>query len=68
MTGPVRDTFDICPVCWWEDDEVQYNDPNLAGGANHESLNQARANYAKFGAANKSFLSKVRPPLPDEIP
>jgi rubredoxin len=21
-------TFDICPVCWWEDDPVQFDDPD----------------------------------------
>ena len=68
MSGPTRDTYDICPVCGWEDDEVQYNDPNREGGANTVSLNQARANYAKFGAAKKWSLSHVRPPLQDEIP
>lgn len=68
MTGPTRDTFDICPICWWEDDDVQYDDPNYEGGANEESLNQARANYSSFKAAHRDFLSQVRPPLPDEIP
>lgn len=68
MFGPTRDTYDICPVCRWEDDEVQYDNPDYAGGANHESLNQARANYVKFGAKNKEYLSRVRPPHLDEIP
>ena len=68
MTGPTRGTFDICPICDWEDDDVQYDDPDYEGGANQESLNQARANYAKFGAKNTRALSEVRPPLPDEIP
>lgn len=25
--------FDICPVCYWEDDPVQLEDPTFAGGA-----------------------------------
>ena len=68
MTGPTRDTFDICPVCDWEDDWIQYNQPDREGGANTVSLNQARANYARFGAKTKEALSGVRLPLPDEIP
>jgi hypothetical protein len=68
MTGPARDTYDICPVCDWEDDEVQYKHPNREGGANTVSLNQARANYAKFGAKTMEASSDVRSPLPDEIP
>ncbi len=38
-----RGTFEICPVCGWEDDPAQSRDPALAGGANETSLNDARA-------------------------
>lgn len=36
--------FEICPVCKWEDDGVQRDDPDYPGGANHISLNE----YRKF--------------------
>lgn len=36
------DDFEICEVCGWEDDGLQLDDPDLAGGANHFNLNQAR--------------------------
>ena len=68
MDGPTRDTYIICPVCGWEDDDIQFNHPDHAGGANHVSLNEARANYAKFGASDKDSLKRVRPPLPHEMP
>ena len=68
MESPIRNTFDICPVCGWEDDWVQYNNPECGGGANRESLMQAKNNYATFGAAHKDFSSQVRPPHPDEDP
>ena len=42
--------YDICPVCFWEDDLIQSNDEDYCGGANNVSLRQARANYAAFGA------------------
>lgn len=61
-------TFEICPVCYWEDDYVQYNNPNLTGGANKESLNQARQNFKKFRASSKKVLKFVRQPLEDENP
>jgi hypothetical protein len=32
----------ICPVCGWEDDPIQNDDPDYAGGANHISLNEAQ--------------------------
>jgi hypothetical protein len=35
-------SYEICPQCKWEDDLVQYNDPDFKGGANTSSLNQAR--------------------------
>jgi hypothetical protein len=31
-------SYDICPVCDWEDDPVQLRFPVLRGGANKESL------------------------------
>jgi hypothetical protein len=60
-------TFEICPVCFWEDDNVQFEDPNYAGGANSVSLNQARENFKLFGAVSKEFVNQVRKPLPQEI-
>lgn len=37
--------YDVCEVCYWENDPVQYREPDLAGGANKMSLNEARAAY-----------------------
>ena len=37
--------YDICEVCGWEDDPVQNDRPDRAGGANHMSLNEARAAF-----------------------
>ena len=39
-------SYDICEVCGWEDDAVQAEHPDLKGGANRMSLNEARAAYA----------------------
>lgn len=61
-------TFEICPVCFWEDDNVQYNNIDFEGGANQESLRQARENFKIFGASSKRYLTDVRPPTRDEIP
>lgn len=61
-------TFEICPVCYWEDDEVQFCNPDFQGGANQESLNEARENYKKFGASSKRYIINVRAPTPGEIP
>ena len=61
-------TYYICKVCYWEDDNVQYYDPDFKGGANDVSLNQARENYRMFGASDGRFRDKVRPPLEEELP
>lgn len=61
-------TFAICPVCYWEDDDAQFRDPDFAGGANEVSLSQARANFREFGASSRDHQAAVRPPLPAEQP
>ena len=38
--------YEICPMCNWEDDPVQRNDPSFAGGANALSLDEARRTWA----------------------
>ncbi len=38
-------SYEICPVCGWEDDKVQREDPDFAGGANKLSLNEAKKAY-----------------------
>ena len=35
-------SFEICPLCGWEDDSVQLQAPGYAGGANAESLCEAQ--------------------------
>ena len=61
-------TFAVCPVCFWEDDDVQFRDPAYVGGANSVSLEQARNNFREFGASEDKFRSRVRAPLPTERP
>ncbi|MBX7067453.1 MAG: hypothetical protein K1X28_09495 [Parachlamydiales bacterium] len=60
-------TFEICPVCFWEDDNVQFDDPDYEGGANDESLNKARNNFREFGASSKKYMKRVRKPRQEEV-
>ena len=55
-------------MCFWEDDGVQFNDPDYEGGANEVSLRQARDNYREFGVSELRFRAHVRPPRSDEQP
>lgn len=59
--------YDICEVCYWEDDPIQSADPNYSGGANKVSLLQARTNYREFGACSRNLISYVRQPRTDEL-
>ena len=63
-----RGSYELCPVCDWEDDGVQFSDPEYEGGANSESLNQARANFRTLGASSPAAILRVRPPLDEERP
>ena len=58
----------VCQVCYWQEDIVQREDPDFEGGANEESLNQARKNYNIWGAYNADFVDKVRKPSHEELP
>ncbi len=58
--------FEICPVCFWQDDDIQNKNPDYSGGANAPSLNQARDNFKKFGAVEKRLIKYVRNPKPEE--
>jgi hypothetical protein len=63
---PAEGSYDICEVCFWEDDPVQFKDPNFEGGANLTSLSQAQENFISFGASDRRFLGYVRKPEKSE--
>lgn len=58
----------ICPVCYWESDDIQEDDLNFSGGSNNLSLNEAKKVYHKLGASEKKFVKKVRKPFNYELP
>jgi hypothetical protein len=55
-------TYIICPICFWEDDGIQFDDPDYEGGANKVSLRQAQKNFVEFCACDRSTLAHVRSP------
>jgi hypothetical protein len=64
-----RGQYEICPVCFWEDDGQDEHDcDEVRGGPNRSlSLTAARANFKGFGAKDRGSIANVRKPSPDEI-
>ena len=68
LTDPTNGSYEICPVCFWENDATQNDDPSFAGGANEPSLLAARANFKRIGASEERVMPFVRVPRPEEVP
>jgi hypothetical protein len=70
LTLGERGGYEICAVCFWEDDGQSDVDADVVfGGPNRDlSLSQARQNFRTFGASDRSRLHHVRKPRNDEIP
>ena len=64
-----RGGFEMCKVCFWEDDGQDDHDADMVrGGPNGKvSLTQARAKYKAFAAYKEQCLKGVRAPLPEEF-
>ena len=52
-----RGAYDICPVCFWEDDGTAELD--RISGSNHMTLHEARLNFQTFGAVAESARKHV---------
>ena len=64
--GDSPGSYDICPICFWEDDLVQLRWPQLGGGANAVPLVEGQENFLKLGATEQRFAKNVRAVSPDD--
>jgi hypothetical protein len=67
-----RGDFEICQVCFWEDDNASevFNQPapDRPQGPNYLQLPIARESYMRFGYAEERNKNHVRHPLQEELP
>lgn len=59
LTG--RAGFEVCPICYWEDDGQDLGELDVVSGRNHITLRQARKNFLAIGASDQAALSLVAP-------
>src|SRR5689334_21768855 len=70
LTLDERGGFEICAVCFWEDDGQDERDAEVVrGGPNGGlSLRDAQRNFDRVGACEERHIYHVRPPEPGEVP
>ena len=61
-------TWLICEVCWWEDDPVQFANPEYRGGANGPSLNEGREYFRTIRVSAPEHLARLRRDDPARLP
>ena len=59
VTLSQRGHYDICPVCFWEDDGGDIDRADAHSGPNHMTLREGRDNFERFGACEERFTSRV---------
>ncbi|MGW8484403.1 CPCC family cysteine-rich protein [Microbacterium sp. NPDC055903] len=64
--GEPPGSYEICAVCFWEDDAVQLRWPTYQGGANTPCLIDAQRAYAEGPAMEHRFTEVVRAAAPQE--
>jgi hypothetical protein len=57
-------SYEICPICFREDDVFQLYFPHQGGGPNHTSLGEAQVNFIKFGACDRAMAKMFVVPAP----
>lgn len=54
-----RGEYDICPICFWEDDGLDIDQPDQYSGPNHKTLREGRKDFERYGACDSSMTKHV---------
>ena len=54
-----RGGFEVCPVCYWEDDGQDLDRLDELSGPNHITLRAARLNFQRMGACDSAAVALV---------
>ena len=60
-------TYQVCPICFWEDESLTETVIEKGGGANNVSLVQAQKNFKNIRAMEKQTKKLTRDPKKDEV-
>jgi len=56
-----RAEYEICEICFWEDDGIDLDDLDRYSGPNHITLRDARDNFRRFSACDNRAVAHVLP-------
>ena len=54
--------YEICPLCFWEDDGA--SEPDDYSSPNHMTVAQGQLNFARYGACDQTMLKNIDPEGP----
>lgn len=63
----IENLISILMANLWEDDPVQFYDPDYRGGANHISLRKAQQNFIEYGACDEESVKFVKKPTEKDL-
>lgn len=66
LTAAEPGSYEVCPVCHWTDDPVQFSDAASESESNPNTLEKARKNFERLGAVTPSAVEETRDPAPSE--
>ena len=56
-------SYEMCPVCHWLDDPIQFGDAEFVSDTNHVSLTEARENFREHGACSPDEAGGCEEPM-----